>query len=347
MTDKEIFDRVLFIGPSLNGGGGMAALLKAYRRVLPVFHFSATNSPKGTLRGFIPLILTMLRLPVERLRGRRIAHIHYTVKRSWPRKWMLGKWASLLGYRVVMHCHSGAMANFCRKRGERRIGHILNGFDHSVVLSQGWKKYFTDTLGVDNVTAIPNIIEPIAPSPTPPVDDKHPFTFLFLGTITENKGIFELLEACGRLTGNWRLLVGGTGDMDRFNADLDRLNISDKVEYLGWVGGPHKDEAFARTHALILPSHYEGLPMSILEALSLKRGVIATPVGAITEVIENNESGQIVEIKNIDQIARAMQNYIDFPNTAQQHGTKGSKITSHFTPEAIITLLKEVYKTLN
>lgn len=349
-STDNIFDQVVYIGPALEGKGGIAALLSAYKRFWPQFHYLPSNSTQGTAAGLLTLVKTMAKLPVERLRGRRIAHLHYCANKSWTRKHLLARWAKLLGYKVVMHCHSGGFADFCKRKGEAVIGAKLNAFDHVVVLSDYWKQYFTDSLDCRNVTAVPNIVEPLSPSPMPPCDAGHPFTFLFLGSINPNKGISEMIQACSQLHDapdhGWQLLIGGVGDTDSLRADIERLGLGDRIQLLGWVSGADKERAFARSHALLLPSYFEGLPMCVLEAQALKRGVISTPVGAVPEIVTDGQSGLLVPVKDVSALTRAMQRYIDHPELAARHGDAGHATAERFTPEAVRSMLAELYNKL-
>lgn len=350
-ADTHLFDEVLFLGPDMDGQGGIASVLKAYKRELPVFHFLPTNSPAGTLPGLFVVAKTIVKMPFERLRGRRIAHIHFAVKRSWPRKIFLAHWAKLLGFKVVMHCHSGAFKDFSARKGYDSVGRMLNRFDHSVVLSEYWKDFFEHELNSRHTSVVPNIVDCISVAGAPACDAEHPFVFLFLGKIVRNKGVFELIEACRRLhdvaTHGWQLLLGGEGeDFEAVREQIELAGLSDRIQLLGWIGGNAKLEAFGSSHALILPSHYEGVPICVLESLAIGRGVIATPVGGVPEIIEDGISGQLVGVKDVDGIARAMQYYIDNPDKAADHGQIGASILNRFTPQAVISSLQKIYSEL-
>lgn len=343
----SVFDSVLYLGPDIAGHGGMASLLAAYKRELPVFHFLPTNSPRGTLPGLAVLAKTLVRIPLERMRGRRIAHIHFTMQKSWPRKKVVAAWCKLLGYKVVMHCHSSSESMMAKGKA---MGRVLNRYDHTIVLANHWQKLFRSELGCQRTSIVPNIVVPLKPSPFPACDSEHPFTFLFLAVLADNKGIWELIEACSRLrdseANSWRLLVAGSGNVDRLKELIARYNLEDKVEYIGWLSGDGKSDAMSRAHAVILPSHREGQPITVLEGLSAQRGVIATPVGGVPEVIDNGVSGLLVEVGNVDQIAAAMQHYIDHPAKAAEHGRAGSQCIANFTPATVERLLEEIYKSL-
>lgn len=349
-ANDNIFDQVLYIGPALEGKGGMSAVLKAYQHQLPGFAFLPSNSTKGTLAGLVSLVGTLLRMPLKRMKGKRIAHIHFASRKSYARKRLIANWAKLLGYKVVMHCHGAEFAEFAREAGVDNIGSALNKYSHVIVLSDYWEDYFKNTLHCSKVTIVPNIVVPLKPSDMPKCDSSHPFTFLFLAAINDRKGIWDLLEACAKLHDadghGWRMIVAGAGDDKRLVETIDKLGLNDKVKFVGWISGEKKSEIFAETNALILPSYNEGLPLTIIESLSLARGVITTPVGGIAEVIHDGETGLMVTPGDIDAIAKAMQQYIDNPALADAHGQAGKKAVSGFTPQAVAERLKKIYSSI-
>ena len=74
---NEIFDRTIYIGPDINGKGGISAVLKSYSDNLPEFHYLQSNSRHGTLAGLFYLIYLLTALPVYKyVLGYRILHIH-------------------------------------------------------------------------------------------------------------------------------------------------------------------------------------------------------------------------------------------------------------------------------
>jgi poly(glycerol-phosphate) alpha-glucosyltransferase len=100
-------------------------------------------------------------------------------------------------------------------------------------------------------------------------------TLLFLGRIHPKKGLEELLRAFGRIDlsqrNGWRLVIAGWDDGGHLyflHSLADALGIGDSVEFVGPVFGDEKDRLLRSSSGFILPSHSEGLPMSVLEAWS-------------------------------------------------------------------------------
>ncbi len=343
--DSGIFGRVLLLGPSVKAKGGIASVLKSYTASFPGLEMRPTNSRRGTLAGAFVLAGTMLRLPIDRLRGKKIVHVHYAAHRSWTRKAMLMKYARLLGYCVVAHCHTGHLPALVDRLGVDTVRSVLTRADVNVVLSRRWKDYFSETLGIDNAVVLNNIVA----HPDLSLSGKDAdgvFTFLFLGLLVEAKGIFDLIEAASRLkkgaSAPFRIIVGGNGDVERFKAAVSAAGVEDVIDFRGWIGGEAKDKAMATCDALVLPSYAEGMPIAILEAMSYGKPVVATEVGGIPEIVDGN--GVLFAPGDVDALAAAMSRYITDPALARAEGKKGPILVEPFYAEAVGRKLEEIYE---
>lgn len=356
MTDpafKDIFNKVLFIGPDLSakGKGGIASVLRLYGERLPSFHYLQTNSYHGMIAGLLYAGMTFLRIPFARLKGRKIAHIHYAAGKSWVRKTKITAWARLWGYKIVMHSHSGLFKAYSEKVGMDKISRVLTKVDANVALSKAWADFFTNEAHCKNVKIINNMVSRPDASLLAEKSRTNNKTaqFLFLGLISDNKGIFEILEAVARLKKEGyklRLTVGGNGETERLISEIARLGIEDFVDFRGWVSGSTKQELLAGSDVLLLPSHNEGLPISILEAMSYGTGVIASPVGGIPEIITDSVNGRLVPPGNVDALFEAMKEAIEHPDLARAQGEKSARIVEAYYPEAVTEELYRLYKGL-
>lgn len=346
---KPIFDKVVFIGPDKRGNGGISVVLNSYSESFEPFHYLPTNSQSGRLQGYLTTLCTALRIPFQRLKGRRIGHIHYASGKSWKRKVILMNWMRLWGLKPVMHCHSAAFKEFCNQKGTEKVAGTLRKAKANVVLSQAWNDYFTHTLGLDNVHTVNNIVaKPQAYDITRnPVNS--PLIFLFLGYLGDRKGIFDILKAAKALKAeglNFRLIVGGNGEVDRFREEVSRLELDDVVDFRGWISGDMKTLLLAECDVLLLPSHAEGLPISILEAMSFGKAVLTTGVGGIPDVITDSHNGTLVTPGNVDSITRGMKAYIDDRTLAASHGANSAEIIKNFYPNAVADQLEKIYRKL-
>ena len=124
-----------------------------------------------------------------------------------------------------------------------------------------------------------------------------------------------------------------------------RLGLSSKVHFLGWIS--NTASLLKAIDVLVLCSLTEGIPWTILEALSLAKPVIATRVGGIPEVIEHGVTGWLVEPRDSRAIADAVISILLDSKKAKAIGQAGyKKIKSHFTVEQEVKNLESLYYML-
>lgn len=353
MNDNvKIFEKVLFIGPDSpsDSKGGIGSVLNSYAASLPAFRHLPTNSHRGFVPGLFNAALTLIRMPFERFKGRKIVHIHYASGKSWRRKRIVAAWARTLGFKVIMHCHAAEFKKFVARAGREKIVRELDKAVANVVLSQSWKQYFEQELKCRNVVVVNNIVRrPVSSANDAPLQSGQPFTFLFLGYLGDRKGIFDILEAVAALKDKgykFKLIVGGNGETDRFKETVRNLGVDDFIDFRGWIMADDKNRLLAQCDVLMLPSFNEGLPISILEAFSYGKAVITSPVGGIPEIVTDGVNGTLVEPGNVSQIESAMRRYIGNPALAAEHGRHSVDIVEDFYPEAVAASLLSLYRSL-
>ena len=135
--------------------------------------------------------------------------------------------------------------------------------------------------------------------------------FLFVGSIDSRKGIFDVLAVLEELENPYRIHVcGGFGNQDNEAQFAKyREKLGEKLVFHGFVKGQEKREIFRSCDVLLLPSYGEGLPVVILEAFSAGCGVVTTTVGAIPEIVHEN-NGVLIQPGNRAALKTALQDYI-------------------------------------
>lgn len=308
MTTSNERLNVLMLGESLERPGGVVAVEKATLECAPdrlSFHHIATLPPDGRLgplRKLITLIGAVFalfyRLVVHRV---DIVHIHVSMGASIPRKSLLARIAFLFGKPVVMHTHGGAFAeHYPAMPGwmQRFVATAFRRSEAVITLAETWRRFYIDNLGIEPARAVilknPVKLPPDLPdrSPAPPM------RMLYLGMLSEPKGAFDLIEAMALLGQEERrglhLIMAGHGEVAEANARVDRHGLGGCVTVHGWLNAEERDALLAETHVFVLPSHFEGLPMALLEAMSFGLAPIATPVGGIPDVLIDDDNGLLV-----------------------------------------------------
>lgn len=139
-------------------------------------------------------------------------------------------------------------------------------------------------------------------------------TVLFLSRFIKEKGVFELLEAFDRIHArhpDLRLVLAGDGP-ERMAAEqwVKNQNLERCVAFTGYLRGADKARILNDSDIFILPSHEEGCPVSLLEAMAAGLAVIVTPVGGIPDIIEDGANGILLRSSDPAEIAAAIQKLI-------------------------------------
>lgn len=173
-----------------------------------------------------------------------------------------------------------------------------------------------------------------------------------VGTIAElhkNKGLEYAIEAFAKIIPNnpnlYYFILGGGEEKDRLSALVEHHGLQERVLLLGYV----EDAArFLKAFdVFILPSIKEGLPFVVLEAGLARVPVIATKVGGIPEVIENEKSGLLVASRDGDAIAKAIQKLREGPELVKHlEEALRDKVANEFSLERTFKETSTVYKSL-
>jgi glycosyltransferase involved in cell wall biosynthesis len=149
-------------------------------------------------------------------------------------------------------------------------------------------------------------------------------TFLFLGWCEWHKGVRELMHAASLLSKEgvpFRLHIAGGGSALAWTQKArEELGLQSEVSVHGWVGGADKVALLQSADILVLPSYTEGLPNAVLEGMASGLAVIATPVGGIPGLVENEYNGLLVPPRDRMALAAAMRALATDVEGARQMG---------------------------
>ncbi|MEM9451351.1 MAG: glycosyltransferase family 4 protein [Cyanobacteria bacterium P01_E01_bin.6] len=230
---------------------------------------------------------------------------------------------------IVLHAHASEFKLFFNglpSWAQRIITTSFRQAERCIVLSDSWKIFYHEIVGV-NRNRISVLFNPVKiPEKVPTRNCLPPLRFVFLGRIGERKGTFDLVNAIARLPKDLQkqcqLTIAGDGEIEKANELIIELGLTDCIQVLGWVNAEKRDELLADSHAFILPSYNEGLPMALLEAMGWELASIVTPVGGIPEVLTHKENGLLVEPGNIEELTQAIRLLLTDPNLRENLAKK-------------------------
>lgn len=346
-----IFKHVITIGREYKGSrGGISQLIHNYKNyVFDTFHFI----PNGKGESSIPSYMTALIAPIRLLlfflffRNIQIVHIHTASYKPFKHACFFASLSHFFGKKAILHIHGGGFKNYYEKN-TLFVKRQLEKADAVITLSESWGTFFIKEVGLKNVHVVPNIVPPPCFMEMP----KHEtFNLLFLGFIYQKKGIFDLIDVIVQNKEKYRdrlkLYVGGTGqEYARLIDTINANNINDIVILCGWVNEDDKIKLLNIADAYILPSYVEGLPMSILEAMSYGMPILSTPVGGIPEIVENGVNGFLFPPGDKQAMQNSINKLISNPSIKRQMGTASLQKSKQYLPQEISQKLETIYKSL-
>lgn len=201
--------------------------------------------------------------------------------------------------------------------------------DEIIVLSNRVKEYFKDTYNRDTVyisngVNAPEILDAQLIKKEYEVDkDSY---ILFLGRLVPEKGVHHLIEAFKNVKTDKKLIIaGGTSDTDDYVETLTDSAKGDKrIVFAGFRQGQILAELFSNAYVYVLPSLLEGMPLSLLEAMSYKNCCLVSDIAECTEVV--GDKAVIVKSGDVVKLTKALQNLCDnaelvekYKQTAQEY----------------------------
>jgi len=263
---------------------------------------------------------------------------------------------------VSLHCanEDEPLIEFAKngKLSEMYCGWVLRQCKKIKLLSSKWSNSFADRWGLsdDKVFGLKNCLDITFPwgASLSALHDSNVFSVVSVGSVGKRKGSFLLLEAIKKIREEGidaTLLLVGPEEREGGMADLEKVafdgGIARNVQFLGGQSREHTLEILIKGDVFALPSYAEGLPYSIIEALAVGCPVIATDVGAVRDIIRNEETGLLIDAGNIDQLVdalRRMANDIVFRKKLAAQGCLFAR--NEFGIENLENVLSNVYNDL-
>ena len=354
IIDSFLSERILTVGEYYRDRmhGGIASVLRYYDPCFANFQFIPSSRRPTLWSKLFYDLFSLFRLFWQLLWNPRIrlVHIHTASGRSFPKHMYYLRLAQLMRRKVLLHCHAARFHIWFEEQSPRMRASVIKtlcSVNKLIVLSHSWKQYF-ESLGVppNNIVVLNNITPDHGGTVAKRISG-DPVRLLFLGEIGERKGVFDVVEAMRILKeshpGQFRLDIGGNKREDELRERIANYGLSESVIFHGFVSGEQKACLLEKAHVFILPSHNEGLPIAILEAMSYGCSIISSPVGGIPEVVKDN--GILVQPGNQKEIHAAIVCMAD-DEKRMAMGEKSLEIVKDFYPEAVLSHLRSVYLEL-
>ena len=344
--------KIVMVGSAPEVKGGVSAMVNVcaahglFERWDAVYlssHRDGTPRQKlgQALRAWLAFIGMLLRREVALL------HVHLNSGASFWRKSAFVVPARFMGVPYVLQVHCGHFVDFhrgLRPRGQRFLRGLLRDARRVVALSDRARQALSSIEPGLAIDVVPNPVS--VPEWQASLTQGAP-TVVFLGMIREPKGVFDLLRAwpeVRRAVPDARLVLAGIGEMERARQVARDNGFDESLAMPGWIGGEEKDRLLREAWVFALPSHWEALPMSVLEAMAAGVPVVASRVGGIPDTVVDGETGLLVEPRDIDGLAASLIALLtDHPRRIAMGAASRARAREHFSAEVVVPRLESVW----
>lgn len=300
----------------------------ARRHDLTYLNLGRERGPAGGRASAANLVRTLADLWAmwRRAEGQDIVHVHsaFAPTVTVVRAGALCLAGRLRGAAPVLHLHGGRFPGWVDGLIPRLLVRLIASWvERFAVVSQRSADALSGVIGPAKVEMIPNGVDtdhfrPGVAEPGPPV-------MLYVGVLSPRKGLLDLFQASRRLrTGGiehrlW--LAGGIPDEGTEASEAVGEAAPEWAEFLGEVG-TSLPGVYGSAAVFCLPSWWEAAPLTVMEAAASGLPVVATRVGDVPNMVEDGETGLLVEPHDVDALAAALRKLAESPALCREMGTR-------------------------
>lgn len=259
----------------------------------------------------------------------------------------------LFGKRCVATIHGldhqrakwGGFASRYIKSGEKCA---VRRADEIIVLSENVKNYFKETYDRDTVFVPNGVNRPEVISPEI-ITEKYNLSkddyILYLGRLVPEKGISYLIEAFKSVKTDKKLIIaGGSSDTNEYEQQLRDLAQNDeRIIFTGFVQGKILEELYSNAYIYVLPSDLEGMPLSLLEAMSYSNCCLTSDIPECAEVL--GDYGVVFRKSDVSDLTSVLSDLCNNPAVVEGYKSKAQDyICNKYSWDDVVTRTLELYK---
>lgn len=321
--------RVIMVGADRSVHGGVSAVVNNYydagiEQKVAITYIGTMvdgNKVKKLLKALQAYLIFLFKIS-----WCDIVHINMAADSSYYRKLYFIYVSKFFHKKIIIHQHGGNFQKFYYEdsslRMQKKICMNLNKADKFIVLSDIWKDFFSEIVEKSKIEVLPNAVQ----LPNIPHKDYGNQNILFLGRLCEDKGICELIDAICVLKKEFpqmHLYLGGVWEDEGLKKLAEQQK--DVITWLGWIEKEEKDKMLKKCSVFVLPSYFEGQPISVLEGMAYGCAVVVTPVGGLKSTVKCGENGIFVEKKNTKDLIKNLQRVLSSSKLREKLGQNGRK----------------------
>ena len=345
--------KVLMIGPGRDVRGGISTVVNQYYEAhldnAVDLKYIATMEDGSKFKKLLVAAKAVIQFN-RCVKKYDIVHIHMSQRASFCRKRYFIKNAKTVGKKVIIHMHGSEFDDYydkeCNVKQKVKVREIFAMADVVIALSDQWAKFLGKICDSKKVLVLNNSVVMPAYQEVAYLNQN----VLFLGCLGKRKGTYDLIEAMPKVINacpDVHFYFGGDGEVEKCYLKCSEKGITDHVTFLGWVKGKEKIDMLKKCSIFVLPSYHEGMPMSVLEAMSYGLATISTAVGGIPQIIKDGKDGILIKPGNREQLSNKLIVLLQKPSLKEQLGKAGrDKIAEKFSSDHAVSDLVKVYQNV-
>lgn len=348
---------VLMCGSRTSVKGGMTTVVESFLRhefdSAIRLKYIPTHTEKGKVFNVFYFGMKLFAVAAYLvLRRPAYVHLHMSERGSFVRKYIVFHLGKSVGSHVVVHTHGAEFKQYYLEASlnrKKQILRLLKEADRVIVLGESWERILQEIEPETNTEILMNAV-PI-PVHQRNVADKAVLSILFLAVLIERKGILDLIEAAvgflpeaEREEKKVQFHIAGDGElMEQAKQLTESLGIAEKFVFHGWIGPEKKEELLKEADLFVLPSYNEGLPLSILEAMSFGIPVISTDVGSVDEAVVDGVNGYLIRPGDRDALTESLVKCLNGANLGEMGEASRELVKLKFDEQRYFEKVEAMY----
>lgn len=307
-------NNVLMVGSSLSVKGGITTVIKGFLENKfndIILYYVPTYTEGSRLKQIIYYLYSVIKiiyyLIVKKI---DIVHIHVSERGSFYRKNIIFNISKFFHKKIITHMHGAEFKEFYSNSSinqKHKIIKFLVESDKVIALGDSWSKYIQSLDSKIDIEIMQNFVSEVKETST---FNTNKVNILFLAVVTKRKGIFDLVESVSNLVKyedirkyKIKVIIAGSGvEEESVKKKVIEKGLEEYFDFRGWIDNTEKINTLLESQIFVLPSYNEGLPVSILEAMSYGIPIISTNVGSIEDAVKDDYNGIIINPGNIDML---------------------------------------------
>lgn len=255
------------------------------------------------------------------------------------------------GVKVFLHYHFGRIPSLIAANNwEWKLVKRSIKLSHKTIVMDHRSYEELKSIQINNVVEVPNPYSPELEKQVKGLEGKVqriPHRILYAGRVFRKKGVYELVKACAQIPNIELRLVGPCEEVDKNNL-LDIANQGDWIHFVGPVPHERVMEELMAADLFVMPTYNEGFPNAVLECMISKTPIIVTPVGAIPEMLDFDQTpcGIAIRPHNVDDIVAAIRKLIDDDSQKKAMTERGyNRVREKYSLTTVGEMLFDVWKS--